>query len=53
MGDLFTDSQGNVLYAGFTQEDDPDPVIPEPITILATVCGLGGLGGYLRRRKTA
>ena len=45
-------SQGNVRYAGFTQEDDP-PVIPEPITILATVCGLGGVGGYLRRRKAA
>ena len=46
-------SQGNVRYAGFTQEDDPvDPtVVPEPMTMLATMCGLGGLGGYLRRRK--
>lgn len=47
-------SQSHVRYAGFTQEDDPpDPSIPEPVTAVATLCALGAIGGYLRRRKTA
>ena len=46
-------SQGNVEYAGFTQEDDPPPppVIPEPVTVLATVLSLGGIAAYLRKRS--
>ena len=46
-------SQGSVRYAGFTREDDPPPppVIPEPITILATVLSLGGIAAYLRKRS--
>jgi len=39
----------NKVYPEF---DDPTPigVIPEPLTMFGLICGVGGLGGYLRRR---
>ena len=33
------------------QIGQPPPVIPEPITVAALAMGVGGLGGYLRRRR--
>ena len=49
-------SQNNVVYQGFTQEDDPEPIggnntgIPEPITATLGLMGLGVLGMATRRR---
>jgi hypothetical protein len=31
----------------------PEGIIPEPVTMLGMVLGLGGVGAYLRRRRTA
>ena len=45
-------SQGNVQYAGFTQEDDPT-LIPEPLTMLGLTLAVGGLAGYIRKRVPA
>lgn len=60
-------SQGSVRYEGFTREDDPPAieghspdsqedsaaVIPEPMTVIAALLSLGGVGAYLRRRMAA
>jgi hypothetical protein len=29
------------------------PIIPEPLTMLGVLAGIGGLGSYLRRRRLA
>jgi hypothetical protein len=31
----------------------PEPIIPEPLTVLGVLAGIGGLGGYFRRRRVA
>ena len=40
-----------------TEIDSPPPtstgVVPEPVTMLAVIAGIGSLGGYLRKRRCA
>lgn len=31
----------------------PEPIIPEPLTVLSALMGVGALAGYIRRRRTA
>jgi hypothetical protein len=38
--------------AAFAPAAEPAAVIPEPLTMLAVVGGLGALGGYVRRRRS-
>ncbi len=44
-------SQGNVVYRGFTQEPDPQPIIPEPVTATLGLLGLTAMGLAVRRRR--
>jgi len=43
------------LIHGFTTTASfaGEPVIPEPLTVVAVMMGLGGLGGYIRKRRLA
>ena len=57
-GDLFVESDVVPYDAGLTDwivtSDDPGRgnVVPEPLTMAGVFLGLGGLGGYIRRRRT-
>ncbi len=42
-------SQGNVIYSGFTQDDEPPPIIPEPSTVLLLGSGLLGMIGFRKK----
>lgn len=46
-------SQGNVVYRGFTQEEEPEPIptIPEPVTATLGLLSLGTVGLVVRRRS--
>lgn len=41
---------GNGRWTVFSDDPIRANVIPEPVTLLGTLLGLGGLGGYVRRR---
>jgi len=43
------DGQGNLFWE--FQLHQSHVVVPEPLTMLAVLAGIGGLGGYLRRRR--
>lgn len=49
-------SQGPIVYNGFTQDPDPDPIrdpsVPEPASILLMAAGLAGAAVRARRRAT-
>jgi hypothetical protein len=55
-----TDFPGHLLVPNHTSDgppeepDDPQgvpPLMPEPLTAMAVLASLGGLGGYIRRRR--
>ena len=43
----------NVSWGSRNGNGNGNGVIPEPMTMMAVACGIGGLGGYLRKRRTA
>lgn len=45
-------SQDFATYAGFTRETDPDPVVPEPSTMILLGLGMVGMGVHRRRKRT-
>jgi hypothetical protein len=55
----FGNTASGVDYFGFddmtigTLEQVEDPIIPEPMTMLSALLGLGALGGYIRKRRAA
>ncbi len=45
----------DIIYVDVTIEVTPDAatVVPEPVTVLSALIGLGMLGGYIRKRRLA
>jgi len=47
---LFGGTDGTARFSDFTQTFSQTPV-PEPLTMLGVIAGVGSMGGYIRRRK--